>query len=220
MNNDIRELDIFFNGGVRGGGMSEAALAKTIKPAVADTVYYVSTPTLHGDKWTKDKYLSTTTSSVHDFKAYDWINGPTCTNTPEQEAQLQEMIDLVKLKVVPKDDTKPREFGTGATRSNDTGRYDPEAFLSPIVLERYSEYMNKNRVQPDGSVRDGDNWQKGIPLAQYMKGMWRHMLHVWTRHRGFKVQDKMASVDMEEDLCAIMFNAQGMLFELIKAKRV
>ena len=112
-----------------------------------------------------------------------------------------------------------RSFDTGATRSADTGRYDPEAFLSPIVIERYCEYMNKHRAQPDGSVRDPDNWQKGIPLTAYMKGMWRHVLHLWTRHRGYVVQDAMATQDIEEDLCSIIFNAQGMLFELLKDKR-
>lgn len=78
--------------------------------------------------------------------------------------------------------------------------------------------MNKHRKQPDGSVREGDNWQKGIPIPVYMKGMWRHFLHLWTRHRGYKVQDPGATLNQEEDLCAIMFNAQGMLFEMIKDK--
>ena len=109
-----------------------------------------------------------------------------------------------------------RAFGTGATRSADSGRYDPEGFMSPIVIERFSEYMQKHRRQPDGSVRDSDNWQKGIPVHTYMKGMWRHVLHLWTRHRGYKVRDTMATANMEEDLCAIIFNANGMLFELLK----
>jgi hypothetical protein len=112
-----------------------------------------------------------------------------------------------------------RSFDTGATRSADAGRYDPEGFMSPIVIERFCEYMNKHRAQPDGSIRGSDNWQKGIPLAIYMKGMWRHVLHLWTRHRGHKVMDPLATTDMEEDLCAIIFNANGMLFELLKDKR-
>jgi hypothetical protein len=115
--------------------------------------------------------------------------------------------------------TDIRSFETGATRSADTSRYDPEAFLSPVVIERYCEYMNKHRVQPDGSIREGDNWQKGIPIPTYMKGLWRHFLHLWTRNRGFQVMDPLASSNQEEDLCAIMFNAQGMLFELLKDKR-
>ena len=56
-----------------------------------------------------------------------------------------------------------RNFDTGATRDVDTNKLDFEGFLSPVVLERYAEYMHKNRVQADGNLRDSDNWQKGIP---------------------------------------------------------
>lgn len=116
-------------------------------------------------------------------------------------------------------DNKMRDFQTGATRSSDAGRYDPEGFLSPIALERFCEYMNKHRVQADGGLRDSDNWQKGMPLATYMKGMWRHFLHLWQRHRGWTVTDAKAAADAEEDLCALMFNVQGMLHEMVKARR-
>jgi len=116
-------------------------------------------------------------------------------------------------------DSGVRSFLTGATRSSDAGRYDPEGFLSPIVIERFSEYMNRNRVLPNGNLRDSDNWQEGIPHSAYMKGLWRHFLHLWTRYRGFRVQDTEAAQDMEEDLCAVLFNAQGMLFEMLKDKR-
>jgi hypothetical protein len=102
-----------------------------------------------------------------------------------------------------------REFETGATRSSDLGRIDPEAALSPLVIERYNEYILKHRRQADGALRDMDNWQKGIPLAVYFKGLWRHMLHAWQRHRGWTVVDPKAAVDIQEDLCAIIFNAQG-----------
>lgn len=112
-----------------------------------------------------------------------------------------------------------RKFETGATRSADVTRDDPEGYLSPIVLERFAQYMTKHRRQPDGSLRESDNWQKGMPLTTYIKGMWRHMLHAWTRHRGYKVNDPLAAADIEEDLCAIMFNAQGYLFELLKKKQ-
>lgn len=111
-----------------------------------------------------------------------------------------------------------RQFDTGATRSPDADRYDPEGFLSPIAIERYCLYMAKNQIQSDGSKRSSDNWQKGMPIPSYMKGMWRHFLHLWTRHRGYEVQDPKAAADLEEDLCAILFNAQGMLHEVVKAR--
>lgn len=111
-----------------------------------------------------------------------------------------------------------RQFDTGASRSADAGRYDPEGFLSPIAIERYCMYMAKHQKQPDGSMRSSDNWQKGLPIATYVKGMWRHFLHLWTRHRGHTVQDPMAGTDTEEDLCALLFNVQGMLHETVKAR--
>lgn len=120
--------------------------------------------------------------------------------------------------VAQQDVTLIRNFETGATRSADAGRYDPEGFLSPLAIERYSLYMAKNQKQPDGSIRTSDNWQKGLPIATYVKGMWRHFLHLWTRHRGYVVQDPLAAQDMEEDLCALLFNVQGMLHEVVKAR--
>lgn len=128
---------------------------------------------------------------------------------------------LPTLKTGHTDEVMPgvREFDTGATRSSDAGRYDPEGFLSPIVIERFAEYMNRNRIQADGSTRASDNWQAGIPLDQYMKGAWRHFLHLWTRHRGYQVMDEKAAKDIEDDLCALLFNLSGYLHELLKDKR-
>jgi hypothetical protein len=118
------------------------------------------------------------------------------------------------------DDGTQRTFKTGATRSSAEGRIDPEGFLSPLSLERYCQYLLKHQVQADGNVRESDNWQKGMPLRDYIKGMFRHFLHFWTRHRGYEPMDDKAGVDIQEDLCAIMFNAQGYLHELLKLERV
>lgn len=111
-------------------------------------------------------------------------------------------------------DTEPppavRTFDTGATRDNDANKLDYEGFLSPVVLERFAEYMHKNRVQADGSLRDSDNWQKGIPLEAYMKSMFRHFMDVWSAHRGYDAPD------IEESLCALLFNVMGMLHEHIR----
>ncbi len=104
-----------------------------------------------------------------------------------------------------------RKFATGATRDTDIGKYDYEAFLSPIVLTRYAEYMHKNRVQRDGTMRDGDNWQRGIAQSVYMKSLWRHFMEAWTIHRGGKGC-------IEEALCAVLFNAMGILHERLKLK--
>ena|ERR1043166_7611362 len=106
-----------------------------------------------------------------------------------------------------------RRFSTGAARDVDTGKFDYEAFLSPLVIERYGQYMHKHRVQRDGVLRDGDNWQRGIPLSVYMKSLWRHFLDCWKAHRG------IPGIDLEEALCAVLFNVMGYLHEIIKSRR-
>ena len=111
-----------------------------------------------------------------------------------------------------------RTFLSGATRSPDEGRDDPEGYLYPLVIDRFNEYMTKHRVQSDGSLRDSDNWQKGMPRAAWMKGLLRHVLHLWTRHRGFPVRDEGAAANAEEDCCAIIFGAQGYLLELLRGR--
>ena len=103
-----------------------------------------------------------------------------------------------------------RTFETGATRDTDEGKFDYEGFLSWAVLKRYAEYMHENRTLSDGSLRDSDNWQDGIPKDQYMKSMFRHFMEVWEDHRMTKV-----SPDREENLCALLFNVMGYLFELL-----
>ena len=104
-------------------------------------------------------------------------------------------------------------FDTGASRGSDDTKLDYEAFLSPLSLQRYAEYLHKHRVQADGQLRDSDNWQKGIPFPAYMKSLWRHFHAVWMAHRGWET-----TTNLEEDLCAVMFNAQGYLHELLKQK--
>jgi len=39
---------------------------------------------------------------------------------------------------------KIRKFDTGATRDTNEGKYDYEGILSPTVIKRYAEYMNKH----------------------------------------------------------------------------
>ena len=108
---------------------------------------------------------------------------------------------------------KIRTFATGATRDTDQSKPDYEGFLSSIVIKRYGEYMNKHRVQPDGNLRDSDNWQKGIPKDAYMKSLFRHFIDLWSEHRGFESRD-----GAEEALCAIMFNSMGYLHEILKER--
>jgi hypothetical protein len=104
-----------------------------------------------------------------------------------------------------------RTFDTGATRHTDEGKLDFEGFLSPLVLERYAQYMHRCRVQADGNLRDSDNWQKGIPKKDYMKSAWRHFFDWWKMWRR-----KQLGHLMEDAICGLLFNASGFLHEMLK----
>lgn len=101
-----------------------------------------------------------------------------------------------------------RHFDSGATRDSDENKLDFDGFLSPQAIEAFAQYMHKNRFQADGVMRASDNWQKGIPQDAYMKSMWRHFFAVW---KGFRADE-----DINEDLCALFFNVQGLLHERLK----
>lgn len=105
-----------------------------------------------------------------------------------------------------------RRFETGATRDQDTTKPDYEGFLSPLVIEAFGHYMHRHRHQSDGSLRASDNWQRGIPPDAYLKSAWRHFMDWWSLHRGREGTD----ADLEEALCALLFNVQGYLHELLK----
>ena len=109
-----------------------------------------------------------------------------------------------------------RTFTTGATRNTDTEKFDYEGFFSPLVLERRGQYMHKHRLQADGNLRDSDNWQKGIPFDAYMKSAFRHFHEWWKAHRKHS-----PAVDLdatEEAICALMFNCEGYLHEILKLR--
>lgn len=105
---------------------------------------------------------------------------------------------------------KMRKFASGAIRHSDEGKLDFEGFLSPLVLERYAEYMHKHRLQADGSSRGSDNWQRGLPVSVYIKSLWRHFFAVWKGYRSGQIG--------EDDLCALLFNAMGIMHELMVVK--
>lgn len=108
-----------------------------------------------------------------------------------------------------------REFPTGANRDTDTGKLDFDGFLSPLVVEEFAKYMHLHRHLPDGSTRSSDNWQKGIPIDEYMKSLWRHFFHVWKAHRGYERDDDA----LMAALMAVIFNASGYAHELLKKMR-
>lgn len=107
-----------------------------------------------------------------------------------------------------------RQFDTGATRDTSIDKFDYEGFFHPMVLERYAQYMHKHRRQSDGTLRDSDNWCKGMPLSTYIKSGWRHFMDWWKAHRGMPSRD-----GIEDAICGLVFNCFGYLLELLKAKK-
>lgn len=115
--------------------------------------------------------------------------------------------------------SKIRTFDTGATRNADENKLDYEGFICPNVLERYAQYMQSHRKQSDGSIRDSDNWQKGIPQDQYLKSLVRHTLDFWRLQRleDTHIENPEGEmVDGQSLICSIMFNAMGWLHEELK----
>lgn len=106
--------------------------------------------------------------------------------------------------------SKIRTFSTGATRDTDEGKLKYEGFISPAVLHRFAEYMHENRRMRDGSLRDPDNWQKGIDVDAYYDSLIRHVIDLWREHRDAM---PMTTKEKRDLLCAVIFNASGILYE-------
>jgi hypothetical protein len=86
-------------------------------------------------------------------------------------------------------------------------------FMDSKVLKTYAGYLTRHRATPDGNVREPDNWKKGIPTQNYVDSLWRHLMDVWLWSQDH--ESEMAET-IEDSLCAILFNAHGLLYELQK----
>lgn len=115
--------------------------------------------------------------------------------------------------MIAKDNGKLRTFATGATRDTSERKLDPFGFISPVALHRFSEYMDKHRVQSDGNLRASDNWKKGMPKEEYVRSLIRHVMDFWLVTSGEVPQYDPKVSDPIEIACAIMFNVQGYLHE-------
>ena len=109
-----------------------------------------------------------------------------------------------------------RTFDTGATRDTAQGKLDYVKALSPIVLRRYVQYLDKHRLQPDGSYRAFDNWKKGIPQNVYHSGGGRHFMDTWLLTEGYPTEDNHGPVEIEDAICAQLFNLMGRLHEMLR----
>jgi hypothetical protein len=87
--------------------------------------------------------------------------------------------------------------------------------LSPAVLRRYVQYLAKHRKQANGNLRAFDNWKNGIPQDTYLDSLLRHTWDAWLTYNG---EETSEPTTLEDLLCAIIFNANGLLFELLAVK--
>lgn len=135
------------------------------------------------------------------------------------------MSDEHQTSAARKGARKVRQFESGATRDSDDDKLDIEGFMNPSVIQRFAEYMHLHRRQVDGQMRPSDNWQKGMSREVYMKSLLRHVvLDAWRIHREMESgtldpeEYSLAAADLEDTLCATIFNAQGMLYELLVSR--
>ena len=79
--------------------------------------------------------------------------------------------------------------------------------------------MHAHRLQADGTVRESDNWQRGMPKDSYVRSLVRHTHDVELIHDGYPELARADARDpnaLKAHLCALIFNAQGMLHEITK----
>jgi hypothetical protein len=111
-----------------------------------------------------------------------------------------------------KDDGVMRSFDTGATRDTAEGKLDFEGFVHPLFLEQFAKYMNMHRLQSDGTLRDSDNWQKGIPQDICMKSLFRHFFEMWKLHRN-GIYNREQYRDFMAGAMGIIFNVQAYVLQ-------
>lgn len=112
--------------------------------------------------------------------------------------------------------TKKRIFKTGANRNSDWGKYDYEGFSNPIVEYSFAKYMHHHRKLEDGSLRNSDNWQKGIPEKELMKSLIRHVQDIKLIYRGFEILEDGKIVSMEHAINGAKFNLNALMLDLLK----
>ena len=109
-----------------------------------------------------------------------------------------------------------RYFLSGANRDNNEQKLEYARFFSPIVLQRFAEYMHKHRYLANGEIRDPDNWKKlfGENHEQVcMDSLARHFFDLWLENDGYKSRE-----DKEEAMCGILFNTMAYLHKILDVK--
>lgn len=148
-----------------------------------------------------DCYLITVLSSPN-----DWVW--------KTESDLELVSQQTESDVIP-NESLIRAFETGATRDTVAGKLSYMKALSPEVLEAYVIYLDKHRKQSDGSMREFDNWKRGIDKWTYLDSLLRHDKAVWNLMLGYEVSDNHGPVTLLDSLMAVIFNAMGMAYEIL-----
>ena len=105
-----------------------------------------------------------------------------------------------------------RKFKTGATRDNDEQKLNYIGSLSPLVLRRFAQFMRDHNIKGSKLKRDEANWKKGMPKQSYMESKARHYVDTWLTYEGYE------NWDIEDLLCADLFNTMGHLHEILVEK--
>lgn len=106
-----------------------------------------------------------------------------------------------------------RKFETGAIRSNNDGKLDYMRFNHPLVEKVFAEYMHRHRLQEDGGMRSGDNWQKGWEKEISGESLLRHIKDIELHLKGYPNE---ATEGFIESICAARFNLNALLLQLLR----
>lgn len=113
--------------------------------------------------------------------------------------------------VCPKLDNYPSPsvttFPTGAIRDSQENKFDLAEYLSPLVIARFAEYMQKNARKYGAG-----NWRKGIPESSALQSKRRHSLLVDLGEYGVELEPET------DHLCGELFNVMVKLHEEEVAK--
>jgi hypothetical protein len=181
---------------------------KTKGSTLADEIYdhnHEARPWPVGPMKKRESYITATDLSM---------SHPVTYRAPEE---LKVGAEIEEISSDDKDDGVLRSFESGATRDTGGNKLVYDKFLSPGVIKQFAKYMNMNRLQSDGKLRAGDNWQKGIPMDVYEESEGRHHHEAWEFFRQINHRDRDGMVEGVGAMCGILFNVMGWLHEWLKA---
>lgn len=105
-----------------------------------------------------------------------------------------------------------RKFKSGATRDNDEQKINIVGSFSPLVICRFAQFMRNHNIKDGKLKRNESNWKKGMPIQSYFESKARHYLEAWKTYEGYE------EGNIENLLCADLFNTMGHLHEVLVAK--